>query len=178
MMEVLGSFARRNLSPRGRVVPERLVTHLAAIQFDDEGWGIWNEDFLGYRLDAVQECATPAAQLHFFQRPPTLLSEPAAITDQRGGRGSSQRSSRKLTINRAGRLHAVAGYFTATLAPDVTLSNLPSYPGCNWAVWIWPLRHTEVSAGDVLHVAMHRPEGVRVATDWRLECGLSKKGER
>lgn len=178
MMEVLGSFARRNLSPRGRVVPQRLVTQLAAIEFDDEGWGIWREDFLGYRLDAVQECVAPAAQLHFFQRPPTLLSEPTAIADERSGKGARLRSSRRLTINRAGRLHAIVGYFTATLAPGVTLSNLPSYPGCNWAVWIWPLRHTAVSEGDVLHVEMHRPEGVRVATDWRLECGLSKKGER
>lgn len=178
MMEVLGSFARRNLAPGGRIVPERLVTRLAAIEFDGEGWGLWNEDFLGYRLDAVQESVAPAAQLHFFQRPPTLLSEPAAIADQRGGKGEEQRPSRRLTINRAGRLHAIAGYFTATLAPGVTLSNLPSYPGCNWAVWIWPLRHTAVAAGDVLHVRMHRPEDVRVATDWRLECGLSRKGGR
>ncbi|NDU71432.1 methyltransferase domain-containing protein [Actinomadura sp. DSM 109109] len=176
MMEVLGSFARRNLAPGGRIVPERLVTRLAAIEFDGEGWGIWGEDFLGFRLDAVQETVAPAAQLHFFQRPPAMLSEPAAIADQRGGRGGQQRLSRRLTIERPGRLHAIAGYFTATLAPGVELSNLPSYPGCNWAVWIWPLRHTSVSAGDVLNVRMHRPEDVRVATDWRLECGLSKKG--
>ncbi|GAB3974151.1 hypothetical protein GCM10029978_055050 [Actinoallomurus acanthiterrae] len=58
----------------------------------------------------------------------------------------------------------------------MTLSNLPSYPGCNWAVWIWPLRHTRVSAGDVLHVEVRRPDDVRNATDWRLECGIRRKG--
>jgi protein arginine N-methyltransferase 1 len=179
MVEVLGTVARRNLATGGRIVPERLVTSLAAIQFDDEGWGIWGEDFLGYRLDAVRDCVEPAAQLHFFQRPPTLLSAPVPIADNRIGDGSVPRPSpsRRLTITRPGRLHAVMGYFTATLAPGVTLSNHPTYPGCNWAVWIWPLRHATVAVGDVLRVDVHRPKtrDVRVATEWRLDCGLDRK---
>ncbi|GAB3974148.1 hypothetical protein GCM10029978_055040 [Actinoallomurus acanthiterrae] len=81
MMEVLGTFARRNLADGGRIVPRRLVTELAAIEFDGEGWGLWSDDFLGYRFDAVQDCVAPAAQLHFFQRPPIRLSEPAIIAD-------------------------------------------------------------------------------------------------
>jgi SAM-dependent methyltransferase len=179
MMEVLGAFARRNLRPGGRVVPQRLVTELAAIQFDGEGWGLWDEDVLGYRLDAVQERAEPAAQLHFFQRMPTLLSEPAPVTDQRVGSGSPRaRRTRDLLITGPGRLHAVMGYFTATLMPGVTLSNFPSYPGCNWAVWISPLRHTPVSPGDVLQVELHRPDEVRDATSWRLTCGIRRQGRR
>ena len=46
------------------------------------------------------------------------------------------------------------GYFTADLAPGVELSDFPSYPGCNWAVWVWPLRHTAVAAGDVLRLTV------------------------
>lgn len=176
MMETLGAFTRRNLAPGGRTVPQRLVTYLAAIEFDGEGWGIWDEDFLGYRLDAVQDCVTPAPQLHFFQRPPTLLAEPVAVFDQRpGGARPNPRPSRKLTLTRAGRLHAIIGYFSATLAPGVTLANFPSYPGCNWAVWVWPVRHTRVAPGDALHVSVHVPENVRVATNWRLECGLKQR---
>ncbi|GAA4072004.1 50S ribosomal protein L11 methyltransferase [Actinomadura miaoliensis] len=176
MMEVLDAFARGNLAPGGRVVPQRLVTHLAAVEFDGEGWGVWGEDFFGHRLDVVQECAPPGAQLHFFQRRPTLLSEPVPIADNRIGDRSAAvvRRVRDLVVTRPGTLHAVAGFFTATLAEDVRLSNFPSYPGCNWAVWIWPLRHTPVAAGDVLRVRVRRPEGVRVATDWRLECGLDR----
>lgn len=174
MMEILGTFARRNLGPGGRVIPQRLVTRLAAVQFEGEGWGIWADDFFGYRLDGIQECVEPAAQLHFFQRPPALLSEPTAIADSRirAGADPNLRSSRKLTITRSGWLHAIIGYFAATLSPGVTLSNFPSYPGCNWAVWVWPLRHSRVSAGDVLHVEVSRPGSARIATDWRLECGL------
>ncbi|MDL4776682.1 MULTISPECIES: 50S ribosomal protein L11 methyltransferase [Thermomonosporaceae] len=177
MMEVLGAFTETNLAPGGRVVPHRLATRLAAIEFDGEGWGLWGEDFLGHRLDAVQDRVAPAAQLHFFQRPPTLLSRPVTIADHRSGDGRRPhaRESRTLTVTRPGRLQAIVGYFSATLAKGVTLSNLPSYPGCNWAVWVWPLRHTPVSAGDLLRVGLRPPEDVRNVLDYRLSCGLRQR---
>lgn len=182
MVEVLGSVARRNLAPGGRIVPAELVTYLTAIQFDGEGWGVWDDDFYGFRLDEVPSRAAPGAQLHFFQRSPVLLSAPVPIARNSIGDGSAPplRMRKRLTIDRPGRLHAIMGYFTTTLAPDVSLSNFPSYPGCNWAVWIWPLRHTTVSAGQVLRVEVHRPDSrsVRVATDWRLECSIERQGGR
>jgi enediyne biosynthesis protein CalE3 len=176
MVEVVGAVARRNLRPDGRIVPQRLVTHLAAIEFDGEGWGVWRDDFLGYRFDVVQEYAAPAAQLHFFQRLPILLSEPVSIADSRIGGDHHERPQpvQMLRITRPGRLQAIMGYFTAWLTPEVTLSNFPSYPGCNWAVWIWPLRHTTVDSGDALRVEVQRPQGVRVATDWRLACRIAR----
>ncbi|MBV9445843.1 MAG: 50S ribosomal protein L11 methyltransferase [Streptosporangiaceae bacterium] len=166
MMTVLGTFARRNLRPGGHVIPRTLVTRLTAIEFDDEGWGIWDEDYHGYQLDVVQEHVQPRAQLHFFQRPPMLLTKPTAVTEGK---------SRTLTVTRPGRLHAIAGYFESTLAPGVSLSNFPSYPGCNWAVWIWPLRHTDVAVGDALRVKIRPSENERLVTDWTLECGLRRK---
>lgn len=178
MADVLGVVVRRNLKPGGRVVPQRLTTMLAPIQFDNEGWGVWREDFYGYRLDAVRESVEPAAQLHFFQRPPVLLGSAGAVADSEigDGRPTKPKPALDVAIVRAGRMHAVMGYFTATLAPGVTLSNFPSYPGCNWAVWIWPTKHTDVAAGDSLRLRVHRPKGVRVATDWSLDCGLTRKG--
>ncbi|WP_026421240.1 50S ribosomal protein L11 methyltransferase [Actinokineospora inagensis] len=177
MPEILAAVAKRVLAPGGRVVPERLTTTLTAIEFDDEGWGIWSGDSLGYRLDVVQEHAEPTAHLHFFQRLPTKLSAAVPIGDSLLGvtpHGVST-SPRKLRITRPGTLHAVMGSFTATLAPGITLSNFPSYPGSNWGVWIWPLQHTRVDVGDVLRAQVHLPEGVRVATDWRLDCGIARR---
>ncbi|GLZ42304.1 50S ribosomal protein L11 methyltransferase [Actinokineospora sp. NBRC 105648] len=178
MPEILAAVARRSLAPGGRVVPQRLTTTLTAIEFDGEGWGLWSGDALGYRLDAVQEYSEPAAHLHFFQREPRALSAPVPIGDSNLGASAHgvTAAARKLRITRPGTLHAVMGSFTATLAPGVTLSNFPSYPGCNWGVWIWPLRHTAVEAGDVLRARVLVPENVRVATDWRLECGISRRG--
>ncbi|WBB75823.1 class I SAM-dependent methyltransferase [Micromonospora sp. WMMD1128] len=181
MAEVLGVVARRVLRPDGRVVPRRLVTRLAAIEFDAEGWGLWSSDFLGHRLDVVQELVEPQAHLHFFQRPPRLLSEPVPVADSALGRAGSTRPrpSQRLRVVRPGTLHAVMGYFTADMADGVELSNFPSYPGCNWAVWIWPLRHTRVAEGDELRLDLRRPRagtGVRLATDWRLDCGIVRAG--
>ncbi len=176
MPEILAAVARRNLAPGGRIVPQHLTTRLTAIQFDAEGWGVWNEDFLGYRLDSVQDFAEPAAQLHFFQRRPELLSGHTPVGDFVLGQASSGliESTKRLRIDKPGTLHAVMGSFTATLAPGVTLSNFPAYAGCNWGVWIWPLRHTQVADGDVLHVRMRKPSRVRVATDWSLDCTISR----
>jgi protein arginine N-methyltransferase 1 len=182
MTEVLAVAARRLLRPGGRLVPRRLLTQFAPIQFEGEGWGVWGDDLFGYRLDAVQECAVPAAQLHFFQREPRLLGPPVTVVDGAIGRVSARpRPSHRLRIDRQGRLHAVLGYFTADLADGVTLSNFPSYPGCNWATWVWPLRHTDVVPGDEIRVEIRRPTGpgsVRLATNWRLECGILARSRR
>lgn len=169
MMRVLDSVARKNLRPNGRIIPQELTTTLAAIEFDDEGWGMWGQDFHGFRLDAVQEFAEPHAQLHFFQRAPRLLSDAVPIADRV-----------RLPITRPGNLHAVMGFFTADLIDGVSLSNFPSYQGCNWAVWIWPLRHTPVTAGDAVHATVRRPSGSarsRVVTEWRLDCTVARGGE-
>ena len=177
MPEILAAVAGRALAPGGRVVPQRLTTTLTAIEFDDEGWGVWSGGALGYRLDAVQDYVEPTAHLHFFQRTPKLLSAPVSIGDSVLGstaRGVTS-SPRRLRVRKPGTLHAVMGSFTASLGPGITLSNFPSYPGCNWGVWIWPLRHTPVVEGDTLRVRVLVPEGVRVATDWRLECGISRR---
>ena len=161
MAEVVAAVAERCLRPGGRVIPERVETRLQAIQFDGEGWGVWDGDFAGYSLSAVQDYAPSAAQLHFFAREPVRLSAPVVVADYA-----------RLEIDTPGTLHAVIGYFTATLAEGVRLSNLPSYPGCNWAVWVWPLRHTEVRPGMVVRAALQRPADVRDVASWRLECGI------
>lgn len=178
MVAILRAVARHSLAPGGRVVPERLTTNLALIEFDDEGWGVWRDGFLDMRLDVVQECVGPQAQLHFFSRPPVLLGGPVTLADSAAGdRSGRPRRALALPVERPGRLQAVVGYFDAMLVPGVTLSNLPSYPGSNWAVWVWPLRHADVAGGDRVQVRVRMPEGGRVVTDWRLDCQLLRKGK-
>jgi protein arginine N-methyltransferase 1 len=177
MCRVLGAVARHNLRPGGRIVPEQLRTSFAPVQLDGEGWGVWTDDFLGMRLDVVQELVEPQAHLHFVTRPPTFLAEPAVVACAPGSaRTAFPGVLPELTVHTRGRLHAVLGYFTAVLAPGVELSDFPSYPGCNWAVWVWPLRHTAVAAGDVLRLTVLPGEAGRVVTDWRLDCHLLRKG--
>lgn len=180
MVEIVSAVARRNLAPGGRVVPRGLTTNLTAIQFDDEGWGVWRDEYLGYRIDAVRDAAAGEPQLHFFQRDPVLLSPPVVTVASEVGVDRSGRpvESCRLPIERPGELHAVMGHFTAELADGVTLSNFPSYAGCNWAVWISPLRHTPVLAGDEVVVELTAPSRSTAARDvigWRLDCAISRK---
>jgi SAM-dependent methyltransferase len=181
MMDVLAAVAKHNLCDGGRILPGRLDTKVAAIEFDEEGWGIWGEDYLGYRLDSVRDLAEPQPQLHFFQRQPRLLAEPAAILTETAGDRTppGTRMRQRLRVTEPGRLHAVIGYFTAELVDGVTLANFPSYPGCNWAVWVWPLRHIRVNAGDEIDVELHRPadrRNSRLSTEWRLDCHITRRG--
>jgi predicted RNA methylase len=179
MGRLLHVFARRSLRPGGTVVPERLVTYLTPIQFDDEGWGVWRDGFLDMRLDVVQEYVDSAAQLHFFNRAPTVLGEPVIVADSAEGNGAVRGDQAPLLrIDRPGTLQAVVGYFQATLAPGISLSNFPSYPGCNWAVWVQPVRHTPVSPGDAVRAQLRVPAGGRVVTDWRLDCKLLRHDAR
>jgi protein arginine N-methyltransferase 1 len=180
MLPALSAFARRNLRPGGVLVPARLRTFLQAVEFDAEGWGIWDADFFGYRLDPVLDAAEPQAQLHFFQQPPRLLSEPVAVYDVRAGEKETAwppTAATRLPIVADGTLHAIIGYFTADLAVGTSLANFPSYPGCNWAVWVWPLRHTRVGPGDEVEALLRSPgrgPATRVATEWRLDCGIAR----
>jgi enediyne biosynthesis protein CalE3 len=178
MAAIIAAVARNNLRPEARVVPQRLVTRVQAVELAAEGWGVWQDDAWGFSLGAVREYASGGAQLHFFNRRPRLLSDAAVIADSRMGEGDRSRSGTlALRIKTVGTLHAIIGYFTATLAPGIELSNFPSYPGCNWAVCVWPMQYTDVVPGDEIRVDVHRPTDIRVATDWRLSCGLARRHE-
>ncbi len=173
MAEVVQAVARRHLKPTGRVIPQRVETRFQAIQFDSEGWGVWSDDFWGYSLSPVQDYAQPAAQLHFFTRQPVALGPPVTgVNEVLGVEPAAMPERLRLDITEPGTLHAVIGYFQATLADGVTLSNHPGYPGCNWAVWVWPLRHTPVRPGMSVDVRIKRPADVRIAADWRLDCSI------
>jgi protein arginine N-methyltransferase 1 len=175
MAEIIRRAARLNLRAGGQVIPSSLTSYVRAVEFDNEGWGVWGEDLFGYSFSRVQEYAPAVPQLHFFSRTPRLLSDPAVVASSRLGQDAEQpQGDHTLKVSVQGRLHAVMGYFSATLATDVTLSNFPTYPGCNWAPCIWPMRHTNVFAGDVIRVRIRRPRNVRVITDWRLECQIDR----
>lgn len=177
MAEVVAAVARRYLKPSGHVIPARVLTQLQAVSFPMEGWGVWSDDFFGFSLSAVQKYAPSAAQLHFFNHQPVPLSPPVDVADERLGFAVDRGCDRvRLEIVESGTLHAVIGYFAATLADGVTLSNHPAYRGCNWAVWVWPLRHTAVLSGQAIDVTIKRPADVRLATDWRLDCAVTRAG--
>jgi protein arginine N-methyltransferase 1 len=175
MAEVVSAVASRHLKSTGRVIPGRVQTWFQAVQLRDEGWGVWSDDFWGYSLNAVQEYAPPVAQLHFFSRPPIALSKPVLGADDRiGAPPEGIRERLRLNVTRPGTIHAVIGFFRAALTDTVTLSNHPGYPGCNWAVWLWPLRHMDVRPGMAIDMTVKPAVDVRNAAEWRLDCHIAR----
>jgi protein arginine N-methyltransferase 1 len=176
MAAIVAAVARNNLRPGALLIPQRLVTRVQAVELAAEGWGVWRDDMCGYSLSTVREYASGRAQLHFFNQPPRLLSDAAVIADSRMGESDRSRSGTiALPVTNVGTLHAMIGYFTASLAPEVELSNFPSYPGCNWAVCVWPMQYTDVVPGDEIRFEVERPGHLRIATDWRLSCSLARR---
>lgn len=140
----------RHLAPYGRVVPERLRTFLVPVQYEDEFRGVWRSGFMGLDLQAGALCPSPARPLlHFFQRRPLELGPAALIADIRLGR--EDRGARDVTVDipieRRGTLQGFVGYFIASFGPS-ELSNYPSYEGCNWSVWNWPVQPLAVGETD------------------------------
>ncbi len=179
MAAIVAAVARHNVRPGGRLVPERLVTRVRAVELGSEGWGVWQGDVGDFSLGPVREYASGSPQLHFFQKKPRSLSDAAVIADSRLGESDRDRGGTlTLPVTKVGTLHAIIGYFTATLVPGIELSNFPSYPGCNWAVCVWPMRYTDVIPGDEIRVEVLRPTNIRIATDWGLSCGLSRRHEQ
>ncbi|WP_007023442.1 50S ribosomal protein L11 methyltransferase [Saccharomonospora iraqiensis] len=180
MVEILAAFTRRNLAPGGRIVPERLRTMLAPVEFDGEGWGVWSQPVHGLRFSAVMDYVASAAQLHFFQRTPWVLGDPAVVADARlAERARPLGGEHHVEVRTGGTLHAVVGSFQAVLAPGVELANFPGYPGCNWACWVWPVRHIEVAAGDTLKMALRPPrDSARLAENWTMDVGLARESVR
>lgn len=177
MAAIVAAVARNNLRPGARFVPQRLVTRVQAVELAAEGWGVWQDDFCGFSLGAVREYASGGPQLHFFSRRPRLLSDAAVIADSRMGESELSRSGTlALRVKTVGTLHAIIGYFTAILTPGVELSDFPSYPGCNRAVCVWPMRYADVIPGDEIRVEVQRPTDIRIATD--LSRSLARTNER
>ncbi len=175
MADILAIAAERHLREGGKIVPKRLITSVQAIGFDEEGWGVWSEPVAGFSLAAVRRYAGRTPQLHFFSRAPRLLSSPVVLSDLAMGIAPGPfPETLEIGIAEAGRLEALAIHFTAELTEGVSISNFPSYPGCNWAVFVWPLPHTEVSPGDRVIAAIYPGAKVRDAMSWTLDCALQR----
>jgi enediyne biosynthesis protein CalE3 len=174
MAAIVAAVARHNLRPGARVVPERLVTRVQAVELAGEGWGVWQDDVCGFSLRPVREHAPGAPELQVLSRRPRVLTDAAVIVDSRMGDSDRSRSGTlALPVTRVGTMHAIVGYFTATLTAGVELSNFPGYPGCRWAVCVWPMQYADVVPGDEIRVEVRRPTDIRRATDWRLSCGVA-----
>lgn len=154
--EMMRAHAKEQLAPGGRVIPQHLRTFIVPVQYADEFRGVWRSGFMGFDLRAGAICPSPARPLlHFFQRRPLELGRPALITDIRLGEDAHavRDVTADMLIERSGILQGFVGYFVASFGQS-QLSNYPSYEGCNWSVWNWPVQPLEVNEADRLRIRL------------------------
>jgi tetratricopeptide (TPR) repeat protein len=79
------------------------------------------------------------------------------------------------TLEHAGRLRGVAGWFVADLAPGIALSTAPGEP-THWRQMLFPLPAIQAAEGDLLRFRLHSREGEE-SLIWCWEGALVRGGE-
>ena len=119
--------ARRFLKPGARTVPRTLTLAAAPVEapalFDEVQ--SWTRGFAGFASDPVLKWARNTGYPRLLEPSSVLSSEcVSAVTDPLGGARLIRLQGRS-TIERAGTVHGIGGWFDAELAPGVRLSNAP-----------------------------------------------------
>ncbi len=176
IFECVAGFARRNLKPGGRVVPDRLQTYLVPVEYGDEFRGVYREDFHGMDLRAaLDDPFQPGAVMYGLRARPKELAQPALIEDIRFGRDMGERSmpfERRFEIHSRGVLQGFVGYFRANLGAGLSLSNYPCYPGCHWENWHWPVTPpVSVAPGQGIRATLLARKDM-IAAGWAMEWSV------
>jgi len=158
LIEVLGDARRRFLKPDGRIIPSSVTLFAAPAEAREMRRQIdfWMEPVCGISF----RTAHPLAQATGYPRhvdPGDLLGDARPLTTIDLHSDCEHMSGRaEFTIRRAGALDAIAGWFSATLGPNVELTNAPGAAArINRRNVLFPLRSTvDVIDGDRVSLSM------------------------
>lgn len=130
VVQVFEDARRRWLKPGGRVIPESTTTWVAPVEAPDlwDRVTFWEGRPCGFDFSGVREGAANTGYPWAFE-PADLLGpgHPIVTFDLRqpapahGGAAGDV----SMTITRSGTLHGLAGWFTSTLAANVSMTNAP-----------------------------------------------------
>jgi hypothetical protein len=148
----------RLLRPDARVVPERFSLVVAPIESESIYARVngWERDSYGIDFSCVRKLAAHNVYRETVS-PSMLLADAANIAEVHLERQDDRPISgfADFVVKRPGTLHAVAGWFDATLCPGLALSNAPPNAAGSWKHAIFPLDEPlAVSPGQLLRVAI------------------------
>jgi SAM-dependent methyltransferase len=157
-IEYFADAAQRFLKPGGVFIPRRLALFLAPVESheNDSRVGFWREKPEGFRFDSVEEFAANTGYQVDFEAH-ELLGKPALLADLALGVSPDPIKGRvSMQVDRAGTLHGLGGWFTAELAPGISMTNAPGSPSrINRRQIHFPIRPAlAVAAGDRVEAAM------------------------
>lgn len=175
VIEYYDDVRRRLLKPGGRLVPAALELSVAPVERPDLAAQIefWMSRPAGFDFTPARAIAANTGYPCAFA-PGDLLSAPAVCgrIDLVHEAPRPVRLEARLSIARAGTVHGIGGWFSASLSPSVTMTNSPLAPArINRRNVFFPIdRPIDVAPGDDVRVSMQaRPEDPMVT--WRVEIG-------
>jgi protein arginine N-methyltransferase 1 len=129
--EYLPDARRRFLRAGGRSIPDRIALCAAPCEHDEaRGWvEFWTEPVLDFDFSAVLPMAASTSYAVTLERS-HLLAQGQVLADVPVAEWSGEALNGRVSwsIERAGTLHGLGGWFSATLAPGVELTNAPGSP--------------------------------------------------
>lgn len=166
---------RRLLRPDARLVPQRIVSSLVPVEhraFHEERIAWWSEPRAGFDFSPLRVFAANAVYTDVIE-PGAFLAAPAAVLDVDLMTVADPAVSGRATFTcaRDGVIHGFAGWFTATLAPGIELSNA-DVRATHWNQAFLPLEQPlAVTAGTLIDAELQF-DGAR-AWRWRGRVGAA-----
>lgn len=171
LFEILSDARRRFLKPGGTLVPSAVSLWIAPVEAAEVRSQVdfWAGSVAGFTFNAAHAIARSTGYPRRFE-PHDLLADGVRLAgaDLAGGVHTLSGSA-QFIVRRPGGLDGIAGWFTATLAPGIELTNAPGAPNrINRRNVLFPLHDTvPVQPGDRVAVSMFiRPETLIVR--WRV----------
>jgi protein arginine N-methyltransferase 1 len=158
LLEFLEDARRRFLKPGGRCLPERIEVSIAPVEIP-ELWHqttFWSTRPAGFEMGPAQEIAWNSGHPWRVESDQLLMPGCVVATMTPGQDNSYISLTTDLTIERAGTVHGIAGWFLANLNETTTLTNAPgdSERIARRNAVLTVRRPLKVSIGQVLRVRM------------------------
>ncbi len=153
ILRTLGDAKTRFLKPEGRMVPERMTLMLAPVCTEQRHRELahWNSQVFGVDVSGAYSMAK-SNLYRMVLSPEMLMAEPKPVVDLTLGDDPKWvKGSCEFEVAKAGVIHALGGWFDASLCKNVRLHNAPPSPAPSWKHAFMPLPEPlTVRAGDRL----------------------------
>jgi len=172
LLELVDDARKRFLKPGGVLIPSSVTLFIAPVTCAEARGHVdfWTQPLHGLSFAAAHEIAQSTGYPRHLTTS-DLLAAPATLASANLCETTTTLSGRaEFTIERASRLDGLGGWFSATLAPGVELTNAPGHPSrINRRNVFFPLQDVvDVERGDGVSVSMFiRPELLVVR--WHVE---------
>lgn len=171
---------QRLLKKTGRMIPQAITLHVALAQVPKiyEGIDWWSKRPGGFDFSPLRTLAVN----NFYRKAVderSLLSPAVEISTTNFKKVSSPHisSNRNLTCVKRGTVHGIAGWFSAQLSPQVTLSNKPPRKTFCWCHVFFPIpRPLAVRPGQKIRVSFSGYDGQ--AWRWRVSSETKERYEQ